>query len=105
MSVPRTVAAVIRQHVTLEVEGIDRMYLNIYQPNLQSEKQGPRRPGQGADDLVGISLERRGPGTQLAFLRRARYLHVASSDRRTCSAKGKVSVPCGRIAASTAKRA
>jgi hypothetical protein len=39
MSIPRSVAEVIRQHVTLEVEGIDRMYLNVYQPKLQSEKQ------------------------------------------------------------------
>jgi hypothetical protein len=38
MSVPRTVADVIRQHVTLEVEGIDRMYLNVYQPRLQTER-------------------------------------------------------------------
>src|ERR1039457_159910 len=38
MSVPRTVADVIRQHVTLEVEGIDRRYLNVYQPKLQSER-------------------------------------------------------------------
>jgi hypothetical protein len=37
MSVPRTVAEVIRQHVTLEVEGIDRMYLNVYQPKLQTD--------------------------------------------------------------------
>jgi hypothetical protein len=37
MSVPRTVAEVIGQHVTLEVEGIDRMYLNVYQPKLQTE--------------------------------------------------------------------
>jgi hypothetical protein len=37
MSVPRTVAEVIRHHVTLEVECIDRMYLNVYQPRLQSE--------------------------------------------------------------------
>jgi hypothetical protein len=37
MSVPRTVAAVLRDHVTLTVEGIDRMYLNIYVPNLQRE--------------------------------------------------------------------
>ena len=36
MSVPRTVAEVIAQHVTLEVEGIDRMYLNVYQPKLQT---------------------------------------------------------------------
>ncbi len=38
MSVPRTVAEVIRQHVTLEVEGIDRMYLNVYQPRLQYDR-------------------------------------------------------------------
>ena len=39
MSVPRSVADVIQNHVTLEVEGIDRMYLNVYQPKLQTEKQ------------------------------------------------------------------
>ena len=39
MSIPRSVADVIGQHVTLEVESIDRMYLNVYQPKLQSEKQ------------------------------------------------------------------
>src|SRR5438132_9766362 len=38
MSVPRSVAEVIRQHVTLEAEGIDRMYLNVYQPRLQTER-------------------------------------------------------------------
>jgi len=35
MSLPRTVADVLRQHVTLEVEGIDRMYLNVCVPTLQ----------------------------------------------------------------------
>lgn len=35
MSVPRTVADVLKDHVTLEVEGIDRMYLNVYVPQLQ----------------------------------------------------------------------
>jgi hypothetical protein len=39
MSVPRSVAEVLRDHVTLEVEGIDRLYLNVYQPKLQSAKQ------------------------------------------------------------------
>jgi hypothetical protein len=39
MTIPRSVADVIRDHVMLEVEGIDRMYLNVYQPKLQSEKQ------------------------------------------------------------------
>src|ERR687887_1137185 len=38
MSVARTVTEVIRQHVTLEVESIDRLYLNVYQPKLQSER-------------------------------------------------------------------
>ncbi len=35
MSIPRSVADVLRQHVTLEIEGIDRMYLNVYVPALQ----------------------------------------------------------------------
>ena len=38
MSVPRSVAAVLAEHVTLEVEGIDRMYLNVYIPGLQCEQ-------------------------------------------------------------------
>src|SRR5262249_58212509 len=39
MSIPRSVADALRNHVILEVEGIDRMYLNVYQPKLQTEKQ------------------------------------------------------------------
>jgi len=38
MSLPRTVAEVLTDHVTLEVEGIDRMYLNVYQPRLQTDR-------------------------------------------------------------------
>ena len=38
MSLPRTVAEIISTHVTLEVEGIDRMYLNVYQPSLQHDR-------------------------------------------------------------------
>jgi hypothetical protein len=37
MSVPRSVAEVLAEHVTLEVEGIDRMYLNVYVGPLQRE--------------------------------------------------------------------
>ena len=37
MSLPRSVADILREHVTLEVEGIDRMYLNVYVPGLQYE--------------------------------------------------------------------
>jgi len=37
MSLPRSAAAVLRDHVTLELESIDRMYLNAYVPDLQRE--------------------------------------------------------------------
>ena len=36
MSVPQTVAEVLSKHVVLEVESIDRMYLNVYVPQLQA---------------------------------------------------------------------
>src|SRR5215471_7265692 len=38
MRVSRSVAEVLADHVTLEVEGIDRMYLNVYVPGLQREQ-------------------------------------------------------------------
>jgi hypothetical protein len=37
MSLARSVAEVLRDHVTLSVEGIDRMYLNVYVPRLQTD--------------------------------------------------------------------
>ena len=36
MSMARSVADVLSDHVVLEVEGIDRMYLNVYVPHLQT---------------------------------------------------------------------
>jgi hypothetical protein len=35
MTLPRTVADVLSEHVTFEVECVDRMYLNVYVPTLQ----------------------------------------------------------------------
>ena len=35
MTLPRTVADVLSEHVVFEVECIDRMYLNGYVPQLQ----------------------------------------------------------------------
>jgi hypothetical protein len=35
MTLPRSVADVLAAHVLFEVEAIDRMYLNLYQPRLQ----------------------------------------------------------------------
>lgn len=32
MSIPRSVAQILSGHVTLGLEGIDRMYLNVYVP-------------------------------------------------------------------------
>jgi len=37
MSIPLNVATLLKKHITLEVECIDRMYLNGYVPGLQSE--------------------------------------------------------------------
>jgi hypothetical protein len=37
MSLPRTVGEILREHTTLEVESIDRLYLNVYVPGLQYE--------------------------------------------------------------------
>lgn len=37
MNLPQSVATLLRDHVTLEVEGIDRMYLNVYMPKLQMD--------------------------------------------------------------------
>ena len=37
MSLPRTVTDVLKNQVTLEVESIDRMYLNVYVPGLQTD--------------------------------------------------------------------
>jgi len=41
MTIPRSVAEVLAEHVTLEVEGIDRMYLKVYIPGLQREEGVP----------------------------------------------------------------
>ena len=38
MSIPRTVAEVLDKHVILELESLDRVYLNVYQPKLQTPK-------------------------------------------------------------------
>jgi hypothetical protein len=46
MTLPRTVADVLTEHVVLEVECIDRLYLNVYQPRLQYPA-GRRRSSSG----------------------------------------------------------
>jgi len=41
MKLRPTVASVINEHVTLELESIDRLYLNIFVPQLQREGSRP----------------------------------------------------------------
>ena len=37
MSIPHSVADILKNHVHFELESIDRMYLNVYVPTLQCE--------------------------------------------------------------------
>ena len=52
MSLPQSVGDVLQKHVVLELESIDRMYLNVYQPKLQTPKAVYRflrdQSGQGS---------------------------------------------------------
>jgi hypothetical protein len=39
--IAQSVAEILGKHVSLSVEGIDRMYLNVYVPTLQRDKELP----------------------------------------------------------------
>ena len=78
MTLPRTVAEILRDHVTLEVEGIDRMYLNAVvrsrrkRYELRSSTQcSADIQGAAADPYVGIG----GPGS-------AKSLSTSPASRR-----------------------
>ena len=53
--IAQSVAEVLSDHVRLTVEGIDRMYLNVYVPRLQSPDGGKFLPGasRAAAGLIG----------------------------------------------------
>jgi hypothetical protein len=51
VSLPQSIADVLGKHVTLTLECIDRLYLNVYQPKLQLERHVYR-----------FLRDRRGPG-------------------------------------------
>src|SRR5262249_37149861 len=38
MTLAHTVAGILQKHVTLTVEGMDRLYLNVYVPQLQTDR-------------------------------------------------------------------
>ena len=57
MTIAQTVARNYDQHVTLEVECIDRMYLNVYVPRPAVRKRGRGilpQASQAANGVVGI---------------------------------------------------
>ena len=56
------VAELIREHVTLDVKCVDRLYLNGYVPRLQSEGGVVASSARGG----GVFASGRGPGHSLA---------------------------------------
>ena len=38
MSLPSSAGEILKKHITLEVESIDRMYLNVYVPRIQYDR-------------------------------------------------------------------
>ena len=42
MTLPRSAADVLADHVLFEIEAIDRMYLNLYQPGYRTAPGSPR---------------------------------------------------------------
>ncbi|HUK71566.1 MAG TPA: hypothetical protein VLW50_22835 [Streptosporangiaceae bacterium] len=58
MTLPRSVADVLSDHVVFEVECIDRMYLNLHVPQLQREL-GLGAPGAGGALRQGTAQGRR----------------------------------------------
>ena len=73
MSISRTVTEVLREHVTLELEGIDRRYLNVYVPALQ-------RAG-GVGQFLPISS---GPPVRLQCLDGPHHQNLHRSDGAVC---------------------
>jgi hypothetical protein len=53
MTIARSVSDVLRNHVVLEYEAIDRMYLNVYMPHLQTvgAMVNPQIPHHGSHRL------------------------------------------------------
>jgi hypothetical protein len=71
MTVPQSVAVILREQVTLEVESIDRLYLNVYVPQLQREL-----------GVVGFFRHHRGqPITSAALMEPISHAFVAAIER------------------------
>jgi hypothetical protein len=57
MSVPTSVADVIQRHVTLTVECLDRLYLNVIQSRLQVERGITAHSAATAAELQRLTAE------------------------------------------------
>ena len=81
--IAQSVADILRDHVRLSVEGIDRMYLNVYVPSCSSEQGVVRffreHRGQPLPSAALMSPMSRG------FVAQAGALRGASTGFRSCS--------------------
>jgi hypothetical protein len=86
------VAEIVNRHVKLPIEGIDRIYLNVYMPRLQYEQglsdSSVRIAGQPLSSAALMSpmtrdfvmkLKTLRPGTGLQWCRSARSAHSRTS--------------------------
>ena len=80
MTLPRTVAEVLREHTTLEVESIDRMYLNAYVPGLQHDG------GVAAFFLQGSPYKRKDELVQTKIVPQATYDKIRGPHHRQAGA-------------------
>src|SRR5258705_9555232 len=76
MTLPRTVADVLAEHVVLEVESIDRMFLNVYQPLLQH----PRALVGYVHNQLGLPIASTAPLAQISE-RFEKAIHAFSHQR------------------------
>jgi hypothetical protein len=70
------VAEVLSGHVTLELEGIDRMYLNVYVPALQRE-QGVKL--MAVDIQTQPTLQHGAPHALFMLAKLSRFPHKSAS--------------------------
>jgi hypothetical protein len=76
MTLPRTVADVLSQHVVFEIESIDRMFLNVYIPQLQH----PRALVGYVHQQLGLPIASTAPLAQVSE-RFEKTIHAFSRDQ------------------------
>ena len=104
--VARNVAEIVADHVRLTVEGIDRMYLNVYVPRLQCTHGAVsffRERGQPLASSVLMAPMSRGFVSELdRFAARHRLTHIGNAALRTPIAGTENSGPAASVSHSVA---